>query len=97
MGTPLATARGTDLLTARRLKRIDNAPPLAALIQLPPRWILHPQPIGLDGEEIETVCELKDLSFDEHTVKSCGILRLLPSVVVSATSIFDFSSIRHSL
>jgi len=28
---------------------------------LPPRWMLHPQPIGLDGEEIETVCELKGL------------------------------------
>src|SRR5215510_11695392 len=28
----------------------------------PPRWILHSQPIGLDGEEIETVCELKGLS-----------------------------------
>jgi len=26
-----------------------------------PRWMLHPQPIGLDGEEIETVCELKGL------------------------------------
>jgi hypothetical protein len=24
-----------------------------------PRWILHPKPVGLDGEEIETVCELK--------------------------------------
>jgi hypothetical protein len=23
------------------------------------RWMLHPQPIGLDGEEIETVCELE--------------------------------------
>ena len=34
MGTPLAAARGTDLLTARRLKRIDNAPPLAALIRI---------------------------------------------------------------
>jgi hypothetical protein len=29
MGTPLATARGTDLLTARRLKRIDNGSPPA--------------------------------------------------------------------
>jgi len=27
-----------------------------------PRWILHPQPSGLDGEEIETGCELKGLS-----------------------------------
>ncbi len=34
MGTPLATARGTDLLTARRLKRIDNGSPLAALIRI---------------------------------------------------------------
>ena len=28
---------------------------------LPTRWMLHPQPIGLDGEEIETGCELKGL------------------------------------
>jgi hypothetical protein len=28
---------------------------------LKPRWILHPQPIGLDGEEIETVRKLKGL------------------------------------
>jgi hypothetical protein len=34
MGTPLATARGTDLLTARRLWRIDNGSPLAALIRI---------------------------------------------------------------
>jgi hypothetical protein len=27
-----------------------------------PRWILYPKPIGLDGEEIETVCELKGLA-----------------------------------
>ena len=27
-----------------------------------PRWMLHPQPIGLDGEEIETGCELKGLA-----------------------------------
>ena len=31
-------------------------------LHLPTRWMLHPQPIGLDGEEIETVCELKGLS-----------------------------------
>jgi hypothetical protein len=31
-------------------------------LHLPPRWMLHPQPIGLDGEEIETVCELKGLA-----------------------------------
>jgi hypothetical protein len=30
-------------------------------IHLPHRWMLHPQPIGLDGEEIETGCELKGL------------------------------------
>jgi hypothetical protein len=29
---------------------------------------------GLGGEEIETVCELKDLSFDEHMVVSCRIM-----------------------
>jgi hypothetical protein len=29
---------------------------------LPSRWMLHPQPTGLDGEEIETGCELKGLA-----------------------------------
>ena len=33
-----------------------------ARFHLLPRWMLHPQPIGLDGEEIETVCELKGLA-----------------------------------
>src|SRR6266545_2238704 len=34
---------------------------VALELHLSPRWMLHPQPIGLDGEEIETVCELKGL------------------------------------
>jgi hypothetical protein len=29
------------------------------VVHLSPRWMLHPQPIGLDGEEIGTGCELK--------------------------------------
>jgi len=32
--------------------------------------MLHPQPIGLDGEEIETGCELKGFAFEEHTVNA---------------------------
>src|SRR6266542_3060950 len=38
-----------------------GAEPTLLCVHLPPRWMLHPQPIGLDGEEIETVCELKGL------------------------------------
>ncbi len=30
-------------------------------LTFPPRWILHPKPAGLDGEEIETVHKLKGL------------------------------------
>jgi len=41
---------------------LDKEGFVALDIHLPPRWMLHPQPIGLDGEEIETGCELKGLA-----------------------------------
>ena len=46
----------------RRLPAYLSAAVVFSLLHLPPRWMLHPQPIGLDGEEIETGCELKGLA-----------------------------------
>jgi len=52
VANPQAQQRLPPYVTSEMIERIH----------LLPRWMLHPQLIGLDGEEIETRCELKGLS-----------------------------------
>jgi HTH-type transcriptional regulator/antitoxin HigA len=46
--------RGISKAQAKALGEFFKVSP--ELFIFPPRWILHPKPAGLDGEEIETVC-----------------------------------------
>ena len=48
-------------IQAPAIRLTDESKMINQTFHLPPRWMLHPQPIGLDGEEIETGCELKGL------------------------------------